>query len=235
MTVMTQAVVVVPAHNEFAALPRCLNSVLAAATDAPVPALVVTVLDACDDASASLSGRFGPDVVFLEVGERNVGAARAAGFRFARSLLKSPDEKTWYASTDADTRVGAHWLVAQLNRDADMVLGVVHVDQWRHHPDAVADRYEEIYETDEPGHRHIHGANMGCRADMYWQVGGFHDLATGEDVDLVERFEAAGWRIHWDDELSVATSDRRSGRVAGGFADHLNELSREVASDEEAS
>ncbi len=235
MTAMTQVVVVVPAHNEFASLSRCVTAVLAAAAKAPAPVFVVAVLDACDDDSASLSDRFGPDVAFLEVDERNVGAARAAGFRFARSVLRSPGGRTWFATTDADTKVGPDWLVAQLNRDADMVLGVVHVDQWRHHPDAVADRFEEDYDSDQPGHEHIHGANMGCRADAYWRVGGFRDLASGEDVELVQRFEAAGCRVYWDDELSVATSDRRNGRAAGGFADHLAELSREVAAEDEAS
>lgn len=235
MTVITQAVVVVPAHNEFAALPRCLDAVLAAAADASVPILVVAVLDACDDDSVSLSDGYGSDVVFLEVDEQNVGAARAAGFRFARSVLESPQEKTWYATTDADTKVGPEWLRSQLDREADVVLGVVHVDQWRHHADAVADRYREHYDSDGSGHGHIHGANMGFRADAYWRADGFRSLASGEDVDLVERFKSAGCRIHWDDELSVATSDRRNGRAAGGFADHLIELSREVAAEDEAS
>ncbi len=69
---------------------------------------------------------------------------------------------------------------------------------------------------------------MGFRADAYWKVGGFRSLATGEDVDLVERFEAAGMRIHRDAKLSVATSDRRDGRAPGGFAHHLRELSGSV-------
>jgi hypothetical protein len=108
---------------------------------------------------------------------------------------------------------------------------VVHVARWRHHSEDVADRYQESYDSDEPGHRHIHGANMGCRGEAYWRVGGFRALASGEDVDLVERFEAAGLRIYWDDDLSVATSDRQNGRAPGGFADHLAEVSRQVSTD----
>jgi hypothetical protein len=42
---------------------------------------VVVVLDACDDGSAGMTGQFGQDVHFIAVDERNVGAARAAGFR----------------------------------------------------------------------------------------------------------------------------------------------------------
>jgi glycosyltransferase involved in cell wall biosynthesis len=73
--------VVIPAHNESVVLPRCLDAVWAAAANAPVPVLVVVVLAACDDDCASLIARFGADVRFLRVDERNVGAARGAGFR----------------------------------------------------------------------------------------------------------------------------------------------------------
>jgi hypothetical protein len=66
---------------------------------------------------------------------------------------------------------------------------------------------------------------MGFRADAYWTVGGFRALKTGEDAELVDRFEAAGMRIHRDADLAVATSDRRDGRAPGGFAHHLRELS----------
>lgn len=38
----------------------------------------MVVLDACDDASFRLAGRFEPDVHFLQTEARNVGAARAA-------------------------------------------------------------------------------------------------------------------------------------------------------------
>lgn len=227
MTAEPGAVVVVPAHNEVSALPRCLSAIRKAAADVAVPTSVVVVLDACDDDSHSLAGRYGPDVHFLPIEARNVGAARAAGFRHARTALGQAGHRTWYATTDADTQVGSDWLLRQLDAHADVVLGVVRVGQWRHHSEAVADLYEARYEASR--HGHIHGANMGFSADAYWRVGGFTALASGEDVELVKRFEAAGCRIAWDDELSVTTSDRRNGRAPGGFADHLTEVSQEVA------
>ena len=91
-----------------------------------------------------------------------------------------------------------------------MVLGVVRIPVWRHFTAEVARRYLHAYHSEGPGHDHIHGANMGFRADAYWRVGGFRALPTGEDVELVERFEAAGMRIHRDAKLSVATSDREA-------------------------
>ena len=146
----------------------------------PMPVLTVVVLDACDDDSASLAGQFGTDVHFVSVEARNVGAARAAGFTYARSQCHTDDPaRTWYATTDADTRVDPDWLLRQLASGADMVLGVVRVAAWRHFPAAVARRYLRRYHSDGPGHNHIHGANMGFRADA---------LLAGR------RFSAAGHR-----------------------------------------
>jgi glycosyltransferase involved in cell wall biosynthesis len=232
VTAEPRVVVVVPAHNEFALLTRCLTAIRAAVTAVAAPtSVVVVVLDACDDASESLAGQFGPDVHFLPVHERSVGAARAAGFRYAASALGGAGAGTWYATTDADTEVGSDWLVRQIGTAADMVLGVVRVGQWRHHSDEVAEFYDARYRAETPLNHHIHGANMGFDADAYWRVGGFASLASGEDVDLVNRFRSAGCRIHWDDTLWVATSDRRNGRAPGGFADHLEEVSQEVANE----
>ena len=123
----------------------------------------------------------------------------------------------------------------QRHGGADMVLGVVRVPVWRNFPAKVARRYLRAYRGDGAVHDHVHGANMGFRADAYWQVGGFRALATGEDVELVGRFEAAGLRIDRDAQLSVATSDRREGRAPSGFAQHLRSLSGSAGSDRNAS
>lgn len=225
-----QTVVVVPAHNELEHLPDCLRALTTAALCLPNPVSVVVVLDSCDDDSERFAGRFGPDVHFVSVDAGNVGAARAAGFEYAKSLCGQVESKdTWYATTDADSVVDAHWLtrMADAGRDGfDMVLGVVRVSNWRNFSPAVMRRYLRAYRSTGSEHNHVHGANMGFRADAYWHVGGFRALATGEDVELVGRFEAAGLTIRRDKRLSVATSDRPQGRAPGGFAQHLRGLSR---------
>jgi glycosyltransferase involved in cell wall biosynthesis len=226
MTDIDQVVVVVPAHNELVHLPRCLRALTTAALCMPVPVLIVVVLDACDDGSERLAGEFGQDVHFVAVEAGNVGAARAAGFGYARHRCGVADGCTWYATTDADSVVNPQWLVRMTAADADMVLGVVRVPVWRHLPAQVVRRYLRAYQWKGHSHNHIHGANMGCRADAYWRVGGFRALCTGEDIELVERFESAGMRIRRDAELSVATSDRRVGRAPRGFAQHLRRLTR---------
>jgi glycosyltransferase involved in cell wall biosynthesis len=233
-----RAAVVIPAHNERAKLPACLRAVLTAALCAPVPVVIVVVLDASDDDSAALAGQYGPDVHFVRVDAGNVGAARAVGFGYARSLF-TDDDDCWYATTDADSRVDPGWLVHQLGLGADMVLGVVRVADWRQHSAGVADHFAQAYQeaceagtTDQGGdHKHIHGANMGFTARAYWRVGGFRALSSGEDVDLVERFVAAGYTIHRDTELSVITSARTRARAPHGFAHYLRQLGESVAGD----
>jgi glycosyltransferase involved in cell wall biosynthesis len=225
-----RAAVVIPARNERTNLPACLRAVLTAALCIPTPVTIVVVLDASDDDSAKLAGEYGPDVHFVSIEAGNVGTARAVGFGYARSLC-GEDTECWYATTDADSRVDPGWLVHQLDQSADMVLGVVRVADWHHRPADVADRYVQDYQADSQDSLdgHVHGANMGFAARAYWRVGGFRALASGEDVDLVERFEAAGYRIHRDGELSVITSARVRSRAPGGFADHLNQFDDRTA------
>jgi glycosyltransferase involved in cell wall biosynthesis len=234
-----QAAVVIPAHNEQAHLPACLRAVITAALCAPIRVTVVVVLDASDDGSSELAGDYGTDVHFVRVDARNVGAARAAGFSYARSLCEASTQ-CWYATTDADSIVDPDWLARQLELDADMVLGLVRVADWRRMRSDVVSRYLEAYDAridgDSDGpegdpHDHVHGANMGFSSRAYWRVGGFHALATGEDVDLVERFQAAGYAIHRDTRLSVVTSARTEARAPHGFAEHLHELAGTPAED----
>ncbi len=226
MTQIEQAVVVVPAHNEIEHLPRCLSALVAVSMHSAMPVLIVVVLDACDDDSARLAERFGPNVHFISTDAGNVGAARAGGFEYARSICSGIDPaRTWFATTDADTIVGSRWLSRMVKADADMVLGTVRIPLWRL-PVEVARRYKAAYHSTGPTHDHVHGANMGFRADAYWAVGGFRPLPTGEDVDLVERFESAHMSIRRDAKLSVATSAREDGRAPSGFAGHLRELAR---------
>jgi glycosyltransferase involved in cell wall biosynthesis len=224
-------VVVIPAHNEADHLPLSVKAVLTAAACLPLPVTVIVVLDGCDDGSAALAGQFGSDVHFVAIDARNVGAARAVGFSYARTLYEQAvldDSRIWYATTDADSVVDADWLLRQTDADTDMVLGVVRIATWREFPAAAARRYLAAYRSktrpDGNGHGHVHGANMGFRADSYWRVGGFAAQASDEDVDLVARFESAGLRIVRDAHLSVTTSRRQLGRVPDGFAAHLRSL-----------
>jgi len=220
--------VAIPAHDEEAALGACLAALLAAARD---PALggeavaVQVVLDACSDASAAVVCRYRPlfaaagvGLDCIEVQARRVGAARAAGARLLLAL-----GARWLAFTDADTRVGPHWLAAQLALDADVVCGSVAVDDWSPHADradALRAHFDGFYQ-DRDGHRHIHGANLGVSAAAYQAAGGFEAVSCHEDVLLVKALEGIGARFAWSAQPRVFTSARTDARARGGFGDTL--------------
>ena len=82
-------------------------------------------------------------------------------------------------------------------------------------------RYLEGY-LPGPGHRHIHGANIGISARAYRQLGGFDPLPVHEDVHLVRRAQEAGLTVAWSTAAPVTTSARRTARAPGGFAGHLS-------------
>lgn len=217
---LREIVVVVPAHNERDRLPGCLASVAVAAGRVDVPVTVMVVLDSCTDRSQDVITE---SVRALNVSARNVGAARAAGFIAA---APNADARTWLATTDADCVVPDRWLADQVvhhNHSRQAAAGTVAVD-WHEHSAATRCRYDRIHRVDEATHRHVHGANLGVRADAYWRVGGFRPLHVGEDVDLVDRLLNAGTPIIWDTDNAVLTSDRRDFRAPGGFGDYVRAL-----------
>ncbi|HZX15375.1 MAG TPA: glycosyltransferase [Pseudomonas sp.] len=202
--------VVVPAHNEEALLGRCLQSLHNAARHSDLqgePVCIVVVLDACSDASAQIARQH--QVISLSIAAHNVGRARRAGAAHAISL-----GARWLACTDADSCVAADWLVQQLQHDAEVVCGTVHLDDWEGYDDAVQRAYHQRYQPGD-SHRHIHGANLGICVEAYKRAGGFPPLRAHEDVRLIESLNEVGARIVWSGSNSVATSARHDSRARG--------------------
>jgi glycosyltransferase involved in cell wall biosynthesis len=206
VTAIDHVVVVVPAHDEEELVVAALDALaVAAATVAPqVRTTVVVVANACSDRTASRAAAAGASVI--ETTPANVGAARAAGFTWALANEPGPCDRVWLATTDADSRVPAHWLVAQVAAAAaggDVHLGTVALE-----PDDVVsfaawvDSYTEA-SRGGAGHGHVHGASMGVRATSYLRVGGFAALDHDEDVNLVTRLAASGAHIVWDESCPV--------------------------------
>lgn len=208
--------VIVPAHDEEELLPACVDALDRALAAVPptVARTSVIMLDACRDGSAACCG----GIATLACEFRNAGAARALGARHVLDYLRSDPAKTWLATTDADSRVPSDWLVTQLAlaaRGAQAVAGTVVVDDWTEHPSGLAERFVRFYEANS----HVHGANLGVRADAYLAVGGFEALESGEDHAL---WHALADRPRMTTrEIPVITSARRRGRAPAGFADFL--------------
>ena len=227
-------VVVVPARDEEDLLPRCLASLVVASRRVAhlgVRSEVVVVADTCTDRTVDVASSAGVSV--LEVVAGRVGAARAAGVRHGLGLAASDLHTTWLAHTDADSVVPAGWLVDQLQhatRGADAVLGTVRLagaEDGEPVPAAnqpLLDRWAERYVAQllpDLTHPHVHGANLGVRADAYLAVGGFDDLDLHEDHVLAARLREAGHHVVTTSLDPVVTSHRLHGRVDGGVATDL--------------
>lgn len=227
MTPRLRAVgVVVPARDEQGLLPGALGALdtaSAAVRGLGVAVQIVVVADSCTDRTADVASAAGVPVIEVAVGA--VGMARAAGFRHLLARPnRAPLDRLWLATTDADSRVPPDWLLTQLalaEAGADLVVGTVEVDDWSAHPPDVEARWRAGYDGHD-GHGHVHGANVGARADAYVEVGGFPSLDRDEDVALVAAL--AHRRVVRTGAIPVVTSARLRSRTGGGFADHLASL-----------
>ncbi|MEC5183237.1 glycosyltransferase involved in cell wall biosynthesis [Cryobacterium sp. MP_3.1] len=224
-TRIDRLIVVVPARDEESRLPRCLAALADAVqavedefgTDAPAISVVV-VLDRCTDGSAEVVAQW-PQFRALECSAGSVGSARRAGV--AHLLTDAAAAHTWVATTDADSAVPRRWLTAQLalaEAGTELVLGTVLPDDEL--PVQERDRWHGSH-TLVDGHPHVHGANLGVRADRYLQAEGFSDVDSDEDVLLVEALRTLGARECRTALIPVLTSGRLDGRVPGGFGGYL--------------
>jgi len=220
--------VAIPVQNEEQLLPRCLTALQAAMDrldEAPgrVRASVMLALDSCDDGSAAIANA--SPFPWLAVDGRNVGLTRATAIdRLLGQVPVADLPHTWIANTDADSAVPANWLTQQVALAAagvDLMIGTVRPDLAELDPA----RRRAWLATHTPGvaNGHVHGANLGIRADVYTAIGGFAAVTAHEDVALVEAARAAGASEAASDKCWVLTSGRTQGRAPGGYARYLRE------------
>jgi cellulose synthase/poly-beta-1,6-N-acetylglucosamine synthase-like glycosyltransferase len=220
--------ILIPARNEETLLPRCLASIDRARAALPegVTADVVLVADSCTDETPRIAREMlGETGVMLCCEYGRVGEARELAATVALRRYDGELSRCWLANTDADCSVPESWLLHQLflaMQGVEAVAGVVSVDSFGEHEPGVAERFRETYVIHSDGsHPHVHGANLGVRADVYEQAGGWKRLETAEDHDLWNRLKHEG-RVCWSlATISVETSGRRVGRAPLGFAGAL--------------
>lgn len=221
-----------PARNEASHVVAALEALRVAADAMPdgVTARIVVACDSCTDGTASLAARLAAvddRIVVVNGSWRSAGAARRAAIdRGLRELRRQGIEldACWIAASDADTVVPPEWLTMQVGySDAgiDAVAGIVELRDDADLSDRVAYVFDRTYTTDDTGHGHVHGANLGVRATAYLAVGGFPPLAVAEDHALWTALRSAGFKCLASLGLQVATSARLEGRAPGGFADTL--------------
>ena len=222
--------VVVPIHDEEALLPRCLDALseaiaLARSTASGAPAVLVKlVLDSCSDDSAAIASRSGFDIIVADA--NNVGEARARGVALGLQSLGDIDpQAVWIANTDGDSCVPDNWLSEQIElaqQGADVMIGTVRPD-FSDLSEAQRDAWARTHVPGE-ANGHVHGANLGFRANRYLQAGGYPKLPEHEDVQLVSALRGLpGIAEVATDACCVLTSGRPVGRTPGGYARYLTD------------
>lgn len=144
-------------------------------------------------------------------------------------------------STDADAVAPADWVTANLRalRNAELVGGRLRIYGERRTDDprlaalhscieeywVAVRRLEEVFDppAHDPAPRHGDhvAASLALRADLYRRVGGLPMLPCGEDNALVARVRWHGGRVRHCPSVSIAVSDRGTGRVTGGMATEM--------------
>lgn len=245
---MVDIIVAVPAHNEQDTIGACIAAVWASVRVAIASglldrAIVAVSAHRCRDrtesiaraaliagaaGSAATSWRLDTDLTSVTVGE--VRAALVAG---AAADLPA-DADSWLFNTDADSLVPTGWIAELLEaaeaRSATAVAGLVTLSGWTA-SEAARQRYRDLINAGltSTGHRHVYGANLAVRWDVYRAVGGFHGVPHGEDTQLMNRIRSAGHPVASVFRPVVTTSGRVPGRAADGLGDLLGTL----ASDDE--
>ena len=182
--------------------------------------------DSSSDSTFEISRRMlkGSGIV-TRIGDGVVGKARSMAAQIAIGRHSGHTSRHWLANTDADCWVPETWLVDQLSiadTNVEAIAGIVDVDNFGEHAAHVAERFRSSYLIHTDGtHPHVHGANLGVRADAYLRAGGWRSLATAEDHDLWNRLRGAGCVCASSNRVKVVTSGRRIGRAPQGFASAL--------------
>jgi glycosyltransferase involved in cell wall biosynthesis len=220
--------VLIPACNEEDLLPRCLRSIMGASLFISRIATVDIVLavDQSTDRTRLLGEKLLRGLGIVVCTEDGiVGQARAEAARVALERYAGPLQRCWLANTDADSCVPITWLRDQLGlaqRGVEAIAGTVAVDNFHAHGPLAEERFEQTYSVGTDGaHTHVHGANLGVRADVYLKAGGWQAIATAEDHDLWNRLREIGARRVSVNHTRVLTSGRRIGRAPLGFAHTL--------------
>ncbi len=217
--------VLIPARNEEELLPACLMSVFAAkaALGEVATTDIIVVSDRSNDRTPKIAaGLLKKHGMVVRIDAGVVGTARRTAAATAMSRYDGPQERWWLASTDADCVVPSFWLTEQLrlaNQGVEALAGTVGVLDFAGHTAQVPELFRNGYLVAADGsHSHVHGANLGMRADVYVRAGGWAPLATAEDHDLWRRLRRAGAIADSTNRTQVITSGRRVGRAPLGFA-----------------
>jgi GT2 family glycosyltransferase len=243
---LSRTVIAIPARDEAAHLPACLEG-LARQQGSQFSDILVLVNNSSDE-TARIARHFPCEVgTTLHVVERTLPKHRAnAGHarRLAMSLaapLAGRDGILF--TTDADSVADPEWLgenLAAIAAGADAVAGWVELDprDWSRIPlslheddarecayDAVCDEIVALLDPDAadpwPRHTQNSGASIAVTAAAFRAAGGIPAVASAEDRAFFAALRRSGARIRHAPECRVVVSGRTEGRAVGGMAETI--------------
>ncbi len=255
-----RCVIVIPARDEAALLPRALQAI-AAQRGVTAAYEVIVLANNCSDDTAARAREFAQrcKACAIHVVEvrwppalANVGRARRALMEIASArLLQSCPVQGVICSTDADTCVAGDWLFANLmaiDAGADAVGGriVAEVDdalppmaqQLMRLDDSYRSwraRLESLVDPDPfdpwPRHHQHFGASLAVNAAAYRAVGGLPLVHYLEDEALVRALRLQDKSVRHCPRVHVHTSARLDGRVEVGLSWQLRAWSSHASAD----
>ena len=245
-----RCVLAIPARDEAARLPACLDALAAQSPAALAGTAVLLLANNCRDGTIDLARAMAPGLPFplltveavLPPGQAHAGGARAAAMDAAAALLGEAPEGM-LLSTDADARPEPGWLaanLAELAAGADAVAGAVLPDpreaallppalrrreaaeaRYAALLDALAARLDPIPHDPAPAHGTHSGASIAVRLPTYRAVGGLPLVPRGEDRAFFTALARIDARIRHSAAARVLVSCRLDGRAGGGMAETL--------------
>ncbi len=247
------AVVAIPARNEAAEIAACLQAL--ADQQMSVPDAIVLCLNNCTDDTADIARhaacKLGVAVHILRVllppDQACAGVARRIAMDRAEALA---GEHGVILTTDADGRVAAEWLAANLAalaNGADAVAGraliepegAKRIPEHLHAIDAqecayavLLDELRSLIDPDPydpwPRHDEHSGASIAVRVAAYRKAGGLPPLPLGEDRAFFDALRRIDARIRHAPGAQVIVSARTQGRAQGGMADTMRRRMQQV-------
>ena len=207
-----QLSIIVPAHNEEAFLPGCLESIEAARRAVDFSFETLVVLNRCTDRTEEIARSAGAVIVNEDARSlariRNAGAAQARG--------------EWLVTIDADSRMSPDLLVevAAALRDPKLVGGGVVI-----RPERTSAGIRASFAVLEFA-QVVTGLSAGafwCRRQDFLAIGGFDEnLRYAEDVDFASRLRkhgrASGRRYRRLPRGHIVTSCRKFDRFGDWHA-----------------
>jgi hypothetical protein len=234
--------VCVPARDEAVLLPGLIAGIRAQRAVGTVRVTLCLFLDGCTDGSAQVAQvHAGGIPMLIEEGPGGQGSNAGRARRAAMALGVGCGADI-LLTTDADSVPAPDWIDRALIALAAAEVVAGRIVREHAEADPMQGRIERYYDRlyayrraldplpweGAVTHHQTGGANLGFRSAAYLALGGFRELAAGEDAALVDAAGRAGLRVRRDPRVIVRTSARRQGRAIGGLATALAALDRGV-------